>query len=208
VAVEDDGSIVSQHPEFSDLQCCPSRRLAAFHLPEVCRQIYIETALLSYSSNIFLVDSDSLLCKSWASKEILLAQRDAIARVELGPDILRTQLWFDHEPKNSLRQRSFRNLTHVYVSFDTQKSLVRDHTHWMLDHNETDINKLLAWCEAKLKDIEGSDLVVVFGEDETPGADGYATLFDIFCDERDLMGTDSDVTNTDDGTTDTDDTDG
>jgi hypothetical protein len=203
VAVEDDGAIALSQHLGSAYQCCPSRQLAAFHLPEVCRQIYIETAMLSYSSNIFLVGEESLMCKNWAKGEILLAQRDAITRVELGLNILNTQLWKNHRPTYSLKQRSFRNLTHIHVSFHTQKLLVKDSIHWMLDHDETDISKLLTWCETKLKDIEGSDLMVVFEEDNTPGIDSYATLSDIFSHGRDLIDTDSDTTDTDDEITDT-----
>jgi hypothetical protein len=203
VAVEDDGAIaLSQHPGYP-YPCCASHQLAAFHLPEVCRQIYIETATLSYSSNVFLVDEESLMCKNWAKGEILLAQRDAITRVELGLNILNKQLWKNHRPTYSLKQRSFRNLTHTYVSFHTQKLLVKDSIHWMLDHDETDISKFLNWCEAKLKDIEGSDLVVVFEEDNTPETDSYATLSDIFSYGRGLIDTDSDTTDTDDEITDT-----
>jgi hypothetical protein len=206
VAVEDDGAIaLSQHPGYP-YPCCASHQLAAFHLPEVCRQVYIETSMLSYSSNIFLVGEESLICRNWAKGEILLAQRDSITRVELELDILNTQLWKTHRrPTYSLKQRSFRNLTHIYVSFHTQKLLVKDSIHWMLDRDVTDISKLLTWCEKKLKDIEGSDLVVVFEEDNTPGTDSYATLSDIFSHGRDLIDPDSDTTDTDDEITDTDD---
>jgi hypothetical protein len=33
-----------------------NKQLSAFHLPEVCRQIYAETATLAYSTNTFLLD--------------------------------------------------------------------------------------------------------------------------------------------------------
>jgi hypothetical protein len=65
VVVEDDGAIALRHRRSAlGRQCCPVHHLGAFHLPEVCRQVYIETATLAYSSNIFLVGRESLACKN------------------------------------------------------------------------------------------------------------------------------------------------
>ncbi|KAJ8110974.1 hypothetical protein OPT61_g6316 [Boeremia exigua] len=56
-----------------------SRRIiAAFHLPEVCRQIYAETALTSYRENVFLYDYDN---KSMVLA-LMAAQRRAITTLQ------------------------------------------------------------------------------------------------------------------------------
>jgi hypothetical protein len=205
VAVEDDGAIASPHPENAlGERCCLFHQLGAFHLPEVCRQVYIETSTLAYSSNIFLVGDESLLCKSWATKMILLAQRDAISRVELKPCLLGERLLKDYEPIYPLRRRGFRNLTHIHVSFHTQKRLMKEAIYWVSDYAKTDTSKLLAWCEAKLKKTEGSDIVVVFEQDNTPGTDSYTTLSEILSLEKGFIGMGSGATGIDDETTDTD----
>jgi hypothetical protein len=51
-------------------------RAFAIHLPQVCRQIYSETATLIYSENCFAFQSERAMTK-WLSKR-LLAQREAI----------------------------------------------------------------------------------------------------------------------------------
>jgi hypothetical protein len=112
---------------------------------------------------------------NWARKKIMLAQRDAITRLELMEDLLDEQLFYGHQLRVSLKERGFRNLTHVHVSFHTQKLLAQDrrgHNH-MRVHNLKGTEELQAWCEARLKEIDGSDLVVVFEEDATPKADGH-----------------------------------
>jgi hypothetical protein len=176
VAVKYDGAIASRHQRTAD-RCCPFRRLGAFHLPEVCRQIYIDTSTLSYSSNIFLVGRESLVHNNWARKKIMLAQRDAITRLECSEDLLDEQLFYGHQLRVSLKERGFRNLTHVHVSFHTQKLLVQDRRQhgYMRKYRLKGPKELLAWCKAKLKEIEGSDLVVVFEKANTPKVDDHTT---------------------------------
>jgi hypothetical protein len=180
VAVEDDGAIaLSQHPGYP-YPCCASHQLAAFHLPEVCRQVYIETVTLSYSSNIFLVGPGSMVYKNWSKKKILLAQRDAIARVELEYEILDDQIYRHNYLNRSLKQRGFRNLTHIHVPLRTRNLLVKDwrrfNYRYIPDLEEP--KELLTWCETRLKQIEGSDLVVVFEGDSLSDTDDYFSSSD------------------------------
>jgi hypothetical protein len=174
VAVEDDGAVASLH-EKSDRDCCAIRQLGAFHLPEVCRQVYIETATLSYSSNIFLVGPGSMVYKNWSKQKILLAQRDAIARVELEYNILDDQIYRHNYLNRSLKQRGFRNLTHIHVPLRTRNLLVKDwrrfNYRYVPDLEEP--KEFLTWCETRLKQIEGSDLVVVFEGDSLSDTDDY-----------------------------------
>jgi hypothetical protein len=164
VALEENGEIASRHPESSWTSCCPVRQRGAFHLPEVCRQIYIETATLAYSSNIFLVDSDSLSCQNWARKKISLAQRDAIVRVEMDYGALFKQLF---GVPASLRLRGFRNLTHIHVPLRMQHEQVLKHLSIYPALYDLDLaEEYPTICEAKLKEIDGSDIEVVFEDDD------------------------------------------
>ncbi|KAJ4382930.1 beta transducin [Didymella sp. IMI 355093] len=60
---------------------------AAFHLPEVCRQVYSETVLTSYRENVFLCDSVYPATKTSFGR-LKAAQRKAITAVEFNPWVL------------------------------------------------------------------------------------------------------------------------
>jgi hypothetical protein len=164
VAMEGYGKIASRHLDDSWTSCCPLRELGAFHLPEVCRQVYIETATLAYSSNIFLANRDALSCKNWAREKFSLAQRDAIARVELDVCALYKQM---RRIPGPLRLRGFRGLTHIHIPLHVLRMLVREYyTHYNASYDPDILKKVGAICEAKLKEIEGSHIVVVFEDDD------------------------------------------
>lgn len=68
---------------------------AAIHLPQVCRQIYHETATLVYSSNIFVFRHFDLMnqeLKAWVAS-LIPAQRDAITDIELSHSDVLTNFW-------------------------------------------------------------------------------------------------------------------
>jgi hypothetical protein len=91
------------------------RQLSAFHLPEVCRQIYAETATLAYSTNTFL-----LYGTEWI-RALSLTQRRAISRVEL---VGFQNYLFDYECRRSaasLKNKGLVRLTHCHVSIGVQK---------------------------------------------------------------------------------------
>lgn len=60
---------------------------AAFHLPEVCRQIYSETALTSYQQNTFIYASHHLSSASSMTR-LIVAQRRAITSIKISPNAL------------------------------------------------------------------------------------------------------------------------
>lgn len=60
-----------------------TKQPAAFHLPEVCRQVYAETALTAYEQNVFLCDIQFLSHSVMA--RLTATQRKAIRSVELAP---------------------------------------------------------------------------------------------------------------------------
>jgi hypothetical protein len=61
-----------------------TRKPAAFHLPEVCRQIYAETALISYKTNTF-VCTEVVVSRRHPMARLMAAHRRAIKSLELFP---------------------------------------------------------------------------------------------------------------------------
>jgi hypothetical protein len=60
------------------------RKPAAFHLPEVCRQIYAETVLTSHKANTFICYTH-FVTRTNPMARLMAAQRRAIAILEPGP---------------------------------------------------------------------------------------------------------------------------
>jgi hypothetical protein len=112
------------------------RQRSAFHLPEVCRQVYAETATLAYSTNTFLLSPSG---SGWI-RTLSLTQRRAITRVELSsylPEYLAGyQLRsFGGVPKlcvlqgsgmASLRSKGLVGVTHCAVSIEAQELIKTD----------------------------------------------------------------------------------
>ena len=65
----------------------PEKRPSAYHLPEVCRQVYSETATLAYKLNMFILGASQVLSPNWATM-LLPAQREAITRIKPEPRYL------------------------------------------------------------------------------------------------------------------------
>ena len=82
-----DSTINLQQYDFMELvyYCGPERVTAAFRLPEVCRQIYSETALISYKENAFRLYDRGCLRKLL---ELKPAQKNAITTLEASPGFL------------------------------------------------------------------------------------------------------------------------
>jgi hypothetical protein len=98
-----------------------NRQLSAFHLPEVCRQIYAEAATLAYSTNTFLLYHWAL---DW-TMVLSFTQLGAITRVELG-DINTYLLDFECCVRMaSLKNKGLVKLTHCHISTSTQKKAMR-----------------------------------------------------------------------------------
>jgi hypothetical protein len=160
-----------RHPDHGHGACCPVRERSAFLLPAVCRQIYIETATLAYSMNVFRANVDLFHFNNWATSRLMLAQRDAVTAVEMDEELLRKHMFtktgsFIHTRRtlHPLRARAFRNLTHVHISLCTQKAVLKSFRkrHWSSDYDADTHVWFLTRCEKLLKKIEGPDLVVVF----------------------------------------------
>ena len=72
------------------------RSRSAFHLPEVCRQIYSETAVALYQGNVFVADADFVqsfyTARGDPISRLLPAQKKAITVLQLTCDSLRLLL--------------------------------------------------------------------------------------------------------------------
>jgi hypothetical protein len=93
------------------------RKLSAFHLPEVCRQIYAETATLAYSTNTFALFPLDL---GWV-ETLSRTQRKAITRVEINNFYKYLYLFKFRFSMASLRNKGLVRLTHCHVSIGEQQ---------------------------------------------------------------------------------------
>lgn len=75
-------------PRCSDLTYTVNKLPVAFHLSEVCRQVYAETALVPYLHNTFYVLALYLLLRGTVVQRLMVAQRQAIASVQIDPAFL------------------------------------------------------------------------------------------------------------------------
>jgi hypothetical protein len=90
-----------------------TRMTSAFHLPEVCRQIYSETATLGYSLNTFIMPDEHLNYDNWATS-LLPAYRKAIKTIE--PEPIGLNYLMNSQLAKRLRRRTFPGLTRIIVS--------------------------------------------------------------------------------------------
>jgi hypothetical protein len=144
--------------------------LLAFHLPEVCRQLYAETAVLAYTLNTFIVDSHFLDYNTWASK-LMPAQRNSIKYVVASQD------FFSHHASDqhtlSLKHRAhgpLRNLCHIRIRRDARNQFLGDRSVAYLSNQDLTQDQTQeqwkAWTVRKLKEIEGEEVEVEFEADE------------------------------------------
>lgn len=105
---------------------------SAFHLPEVCRQIYAETATMSYALNTFLVD---ILQDTWVTS-LLPAQREAIMQIE--PDTGYSHLLImDVFPDPPIWTRTFPSLRRLVISNASLDYLISRYTEGCWVRNRT-----------------------------------------------------------------------
>jgi hypothetical protein len=149
------GSAVS-HPRWPT-----TRPFSAFHLPEVCRQIYAETAILGYKHNTFVVGYGiGRTTKTWASK-LLQVQKEAIA--SLAPTDMFLETYISNMYRKSLREH-FPGLRHVEVGagcVDLCRRFMSAHLDPEKKMTTEDWQELIA---KKINEKEGTDIEVAFGE--------------------------------------------
>jgi hypothetical protein len=132
------------------------RQLSAFHLLQVCRQVYTETATLAYSTNTFLIGLHPDGPLSWI-RALSLVQREAITRVEL-----EWYYWYHQGIQNrvSLRSKGLVKLTHCHVSIGVQQQLKRGLHIRRVERMPEDQQSWIDWITTTVKTREGQDMVV------------------------------------------------
>jgi hypothetical protein len=127
----------------------------AFYLQQVCRQIYVETATLAYSTNTFKVPRGASQT-TWI-EALLPAQRNAITKVNL------YYPWnFTDEDKNypSLKDSGIRNLKHLDVTINVPYNLRVHLQNSYLPFHSTISESWNDSVKHKVKKVHGFDLVV------------------------------------------------
>jgi hypothetical protein len=147
-----------EQPFSTGIWVVPIRLTSALHLPEVCRQIYSETALTLYKENTFIYER----CKGSTKNpldQLLVAQRTAMASLIPGPLVLETMLlgWPHH--LTSLRKRHLPNLQTIFITrpvMEAVKILSMGYgTRWTLDQWQRHFS-------SRIKAKEGNDVKVIF----------------------------------------------
>jgi hypothetical protein len=150
--------------------------LSAFHLPEVCRQVYSETVLLAYKHNVITVDCD-ILDPGWHWPKILLpAQRNAVTSVLLVDNLPHTYLAKEKDHTQNLLRAYFPNMKSIEVP-DHELEVIIEHrrssprgTEALVTHRDWRY-----WLVQKLKEKEGNDIEVKIHRYV-----GYSTFTDEF----------------------------
>lgn len=136
------------------------RVASAFHLPEVCRQIYSETALLAYRLSPFTFEN--MYGEHVSSvRRLKLVQKKAICSIEFSVQALefclRSKI-YDEDKQCKPFKRVFPNLERIIIS---ERIRHYAHTVWAcakplqyVDHAD--------WFTKTLQRQEGSDVVVEF----------------------------------------------
>jgi hypothetical protein len=140
---------------------------SAFHLPQLCRQIYSETALVAFSSSTFVFDSDYLIYNTGILR-LRPAQRRAITSIEPSSGALNRSVSKREHPRFKLpyamykpfKQTFFPNLKTIVVSkyaFKYVQQRVSEERGLNLSENEWK-----QWLTQALKQREGEEIQVVF----------------------------------------------
>lgn len=128
---------------------------SAFHLPEVCRQIYAETATLGYKlSTFYFSDIDD----TWVTS-LLPAQRDAITNLQL--DLWKIDSYLDSLPEMTFRT-IFPGLRRIHCS-GSVLAFIYDYPDLGEDiHDGLPLNDYMGIICDWIKDKEGEDVQVIF----------------------------------------------
>jgi hypothetical protein len=132
-----------------------TKRVSAFHLPEVCRQIYSETAVLGCKLNTFVITTSHLNYKNWAIG-LLPVYRRAIQSIEPDTEYLATLVDGFARP---LKLRVFPGLTTIIVSDIALDCLLHKYKRKYPGYTTDDWKSLV---ERKIHENHGQDLEVIF----------------------------------------------
>ena len=140
---------------------------SAFHLPEVCRQIYAETGVLAYSRSTFAVGISYLSYRNGISR-LAPVQRRAITSIELSPAAIRACVY---------ERRMFKPLKtyfpHLRVVVVSRLALEVVQLGWLgpvatFDDGSAPLSRdaWKLWITQALKKREGNDIDVEFKDND------------------------------------------
>jgi hypothetical protein len=167
VRYEQDRSI-SEHGIISGRHTLRIREMSsAFCLPQVCRQIYSETAFLAFSSSTFVIDSD-YLNQNTGILRLKPARRRAITSIEpqceaLDLSVTKMMHWRSKLPyamHKPFKQTFFPNLETIVIgklAFEYVQQMMSRERGLNLSENEWK-----QWLTQALKQREGEEIQVVF----------------------------------------------
>jgi len=135
--------------------------LSAFHLPEVCRQIYSETAVLAYKLNIFVVGFGIGRSNSKWVKSLLPAQRNAITAIAPTDSFLDDYICGGY---GKTLNETFPALKFIEVTGDALSRIMCFGTACMGTENLDTPEKWQEWIMERIKKTEGDDIEFEFGE--------------------------------------------
>jgi hypothetical protein len=134
----------------------------AFRLPEVCRQIYSETATLAYKLNSFIIDLDVD-----GNREVLMAilpaQRDAITSVV--PESIFFEIYVTNKPVKPLRT-TFPNLKRIEVPSGSLELIISFQRYSDPAKRMWTKEQWSSWVVNEVKEKEGDDVEIVFEDNE------------------------------------------
>jgi len=140
-----------------------TRQLTAFHLPEVCRQMYCDTATLAYQRHTFMVDDYDMGDKDELLSSLLPAQRNAITAMAPASPFFESYI-SDPDSHRKAFRRSFPNLERIVVPSDALELIIvfnksggKDRTGWTTENWQQ-------WVVERVEKTEGEDIKVVFDE--------------------------------------------
>ena len=153
--------------------CIESESLpAAFHLPEVSRQVYSETATLAYQSNIWVIRAMKPCGKYvYGFTNLLPAQRNAITSVAPTNDCLSFSLGYGYFP-GSMRI-NFPNIKRIHLTalgVDTiRRDKWSDNRFWNDEDQKRTRKQWEELITARLKKEVGDDIEVIIEKGEESG---------------------------------------
>lgn len=141
-----------------------SRRSAAFHLPEVCRQIYAEAALLSYTQNNFVCYGYPV-GRNHPAARLMAAQRRAITSIQPTPRLVHDMMAIGKRILEGIR-KVWPNVQKILLTSDAFTYVRSYHERFALGEKTTwSQNQWLAWMLDCLKPCQevGVDIVLEEG---------------------------------------------
>jgi len=128
------------------------RKPAAFHLPEVCRQVYAETALTSYKINTFICH-DIVVSRTRPMARLVAAQRRAVTTLEPSFWALDDMIHFGNMQDVS---RIWPQVCRVIITSEAMQWVWEKRMRYPSEEATWTQEQLRAWLTGHLKLVQGN----------------------------------------------------